>query len=99
MRIGDRNYSSDTARVVDGGRAKEAGSATTLPSLVTNQNTGGPVRVSVGGAAAAMTEATRRPLVPDEDRVNEILTRIQNGSYKVDFEKLARKMLDEERGD
>lgn len=54
------------------------------------------VLVRLGNVAAAASEVARRPNVPDSARVAEVLQQIADGRFKIDFNRLAGKMLDEE---
>ncbi|MFH0900366.1 MAG: flagellar biosynthesis anti-sigma factor FlgM [Pseudomonadota bacterium] len=67
-------------------------------SAVAKEETGtqSGVLVRLGDVAAAVREAASRPNAPDSGRVAEILALIASGKYKIDFERLADKMLEEE---
>jgi flagellar biosynthesis anti-sigma factor FlgM len=54
------------------------------------------VQVRMGNVAAAASDVAKRPNVPDASRVAEVLQQIAEGKFKIDFNRLAGKMLDEE---
>ncbi|MBI4509605.1 MAG: flagellar biosynthesis anti-sigma factor FlgM [Deltaproteobacteria bacterium] len=94
MRIGDFDHRGVTRT------AKNEEPASTARAGDNAKPAGAPpeagVLIKLGTAASAVFQASQAPNTPDQARVNEILDRIRSGDYKVDFERLAGKMLSEE---
>lgn len=53
-------------------------------------------QVSVSAEARSLAEA-RAPEVPDQDRIDRLKQAIKDGTFKVDVNRIATQMLEEER--
>lgn len=91
MRVGDIMNKDPSAGGTTRPTAKSGEPASGQAAATSTSATG--VTVRLGAVASAVTGSST---VPDNKRVEHILARIQSGQYKIDFERLADRVLDEE---